>query len=87
MLEGIAQKHWITDGEFAINFTTAIKGAKTRSFFSYKKKKKESENASLSLPKSQSKFCWIGPVKYLESAKLTCQAPRSSKGAVLLYIN
>lgn len=53
MLEGIAQKHWITDGEFAINFTTAIKGAKTRSFFSYKKKGKR----KCYILKSQSKFC------------------------------
>lgn len=43
MLEGIAQKHWITDGEFAINFTTAIKRAKTRSFFSCIKKKKKAK--------------------------------------------
>ena len=80
MLEGIAQKHWITDGEFAINFTTT-KRVKTRSFFFYyiyKKKRKCSPP-----PKSQSKFCWIGPVKYLESAKLTSQAPQSSKGALL----
>jgi hypothetical protein len=56
MLEGIAQKHWITDGEFAINFTTAIKRAKTRSFFSCIKKKEESENASLSPPKVSLNF-------------------------------